>query len=100
MEKQNPGYEFILPVGEELPHDTFFLLHQNGNSQHLTTFQEVLANNIFYHIVEFLRGCGHYDEVIYGCMQEISNEYFEYQDKKLKSLTPDSEELDSETVLG
>jgi hypothetical protein len=99
MEKTT-GFELVLLVGEEFPHDTYYLLHQDGNSQNLLTFTEVFADNIIRHMVDFLRGCGHYDDVIYGCMQDISKEYFDCQEKKQKLLTPDPEELDSGTVLG
>ena len=51
-------------------------------------------------MIDFLRGCGHYDDVIYNCMQEIADEHFKSQEKKLNSLTPDPEDLDSGTVLG
>jgi hypothetical protein len=93
-------YEAVVPVGVELPHDTFILLHQDGNSQNLATFTEVFADNIIRHVVDFLRGCGHYDDVIYGCMRDICEEYFDCQEKKrkLEPLVP--EDLDSDTVLG
>ena len=100
MEKQKVEYEFVLPVGEELPHDTFYLLHQDGNSQSVATFTEVFADNIIRHMIDFLRGCGHYDDVIYNCMQEIADEHFKSQEKKLNSLTPDLEDLDYRAVLG
>lgn len=93
-------YEVVLPIGEELPHDTFYLLHQDGNSQNLATFQEVFADNIIRHIVDFLRGCGHYDEVIYGSMREIADEYFDCQEKKRKAECLDKKEVDSDSVLG
>lgn len=94
------AFEYILPVNCELPHDTFYLLHQDGNSQNLATFTEVFADNIIRHMVDFLRGCGHYDDVIYGCMRDICEEYFDCQEKKrkLEPLVP--EDLDSDTVLG
>ena len=92
--KEKVGFEFILPLDEELPHDTFYLLHQDGNSQNLTTFQEVFADNIIRHIVDFLRGCGHYDDVIYGCMRDIAEEYFECQEKKRVSLPLQQDELE------
>jgi hypothetical protein len=93
-------YEAVVPVGVELPHDTFILLHQDGNSQNLATFTEVFADNIIRHMVDFLRGCGHYDDVIYGCMRDICDEYFDCQEKKQKHqpLVPD--DLDSDPVLG
>ena len=97
---KSTGFEFVLPVGEELPHNTFYLLHQDGNEQNLTTFTEVFADNIIRHMVDFLRGSGHYDNVIYSCMQDISKEYFDCQEKNQKCLTPDSEDLDSGSVLG
>jgi len=100
MEKEKVEYEFILPIGEELPHDTFYLLHQDGNSQNLTTFQEVFCDNIVRHVVDFLRGCGHYDSVIYSCMREIADEYFQYEEKKQREQNPDPEEVDSDPVLG
>jgi hypothetical protein len=100
MEKEKVGFDFILPVNEELPHDTFYLLHQDGNSQNLTTFTEVFADNIIRHIVDFLRGCGHYDDVIYGNMRDIADEYFQCEEKKQKAQKPDPEEVDSDSVLG
>lgn len=93
-------YEAVVPVGVELPHDTFILLHQDGNSQNLATFTEVFADNIVRHMVDFLRGCGHYDDVIYGCMRDIADEYFKCQEKKQDALRPDPFDLDSDPVLG
>lgn len=86
MEKEKGEFEIALPIGEELPHDTFYLLHQDGNSQNLTTFQEVFCDNIVRHIVDFLRGCGHYDDVIYSCMRDIAEEHFQCQKKKQVEL--------------
>lgn len=94
------GFELVLPINEELPHDTFYLLHQDGNSQNLATFTEVFADNIIRHMVDFLRGCGHYDDVIYNCMKEIADEYFDCQEKKQKVGPVDSEDIDSGSVLG
>lgn len=88
MEKPT-DYEAFVPVGVELPHDTFILLHQDGNSQHLSTFTEVFANKIVLYIVDFLRGCGHHDDVIYGCMKELAEEYFDCQEKKQDVFTVD-----------
>lgn len=93
-------YEAVVPVGVELPHDTFILLHQDGNSQNLATFTEVFADNIVRHIVDFLRGCGHYDDVIYGCMRDIADEYFDCQEKKQKAKSNDPADIDSGSVLG
>ena len=93
-------FEVVVPIGTELPHDTFYLLHQDGNSQNLATFTEVFADNIVRHIVDFLRGCGHYDDVIYSCMREIADEYFDCQEKKQKLEPLDPEDLDSGSVLG
>lgn len=93
-------YEAVVPVGVELPHDTFILLHQDGNSQNLATFTEVFADNIIRHVVDFLRGCGHYDDVIYNCMRDIADEYFDCQEKKRKDMPSAPSDLDSETVLG
>lgn len=100
MEKEKVDYEFIIPVGGELPHDTFYLLHQDGNSQNLTVFQEVFCDSVVRHIVDFLRSCGHYDSVIYSCLREITDEYFEYEEKKQGATSAKSEDLDSGTVLG
>jgi hypothetical protein len=97
---ESPVAEVAVQIGTELPHDTFILLHQDGNSQNLTTFTEVFADNIIRHMVDFLRSCGHYDDVIYRCMRDICEEYFDCQEKNRKRLTPEPEDLDSDTVLG
>lgn len=34
--------------------------------------------------VSFLRGCGHYEKTIYEHMSEISDAYFEYEEKRNK----------------
>jgi hypothetical protein len=94
MEKEKVGFDFILPINEDLPHDTFYLLHQDGNSQNLATFQEVFCDNIVRHIVDFLRGCGHYDDVIYGCMRDIAEEHFQCQEKKQVELPLQQDELE------
>lgn len=94
------AFEYILPVNCELPHDTFYLLRQDGNRQNLATFTEVSADNIIRHMVDFLRGCGHYDDMIYSCMREIADEYFDCQEKKRKNEPLVPPDLDSDTVLG
>ena len=94
MEPQKAEFEFVLPVGEDLPHDTFYMLHLDGNSQNLTTFQEVFADNIVRQFVDFLRGCGHYDDVIYGCMRDIAEEHFQCQEKKQVELPLQQDELE------
>jgi hypothetical protein len=88
MEKPT-DYKASVPVDVELPHDTFILLHQDGNSQHLSTFTEVFTDNIVRHVVDFLRGCGHYDDIIYGCMKELAEEYFDYQEENQNVFTVD-----------
>ena len=97
---KSPVAEVAVEIGTELPHDTFILLHQDGDSQNLATFTEVFADNIIRHMVDFLRGCGHYDDVIYSCMREIADEYFDCQEKKRKLEPSDPQDLDSEPVLG
>lgn len=94
MEKEKVGFDFILPIDEDLPHDTFYLLHQDGNIQNLATFQEVFCDNIVRHIVDFLRGCGHYDDVIYDCMRDIAEEHFQCQEKKQVVLPLQQDELE------
>jgi hypothetical protein len=54
----------------------------------------VFCDNIVRHVVDFLRGCGHYDDVIYGCMRDIAEEHFECQEKKQGSLPLQQDELE------
>lgn len=85
---------------EEKAHDLFYLHHTDGTTEYFYKFEEVFADNIVRHFVDFLRGCGHFDDPIYSAMREISDEYFESQEKKQNDLRSVLKDVDSDPVLG
>lgn len=93
MEKEKDEFEFVLPIGEDLPYDSFYFVHQDGNSQHATIFQESFCDDIVRHFVDFLRGCGHYDDPIYESMRGIANEYFASKEKLRQPLPLQQDDL-------
>jgi hypothetical protein len=61
--------------------DQFVLQHIDGTTRITVTFNAVFTDELVRQMVDFIRGCGHHDDNIYGAMAQVAEEYFECKEK-------------------
>ena len=88
------GFEFVLPLGEEVALNSFVFLHQDGNRQNVEIFQEEFCDEVVRRFVDFLRGCGYVDESVYSSMQDIAADYFKTKEKLRMTLPAQQTDLE------
>jgi len=96
----NTQHEYVLPLGEDLPGNTYIFTHLDGKTSVVVTAEDVFTDSIIRKFVDFLRACGHYESNIYATMAQVTDEYFEWEHGKAKGLPLPEEELDLDAVLG
>ena len=74
-------------------HNQFTLLHEDEGNDIIFRFQEVLAEGIVRQFINFMRGCGHHDDNIYGAMAQVAEEYFECKENPLAVLPLQQDDL-------
>lgn len=66
--------------------DLFILQHIDGSNEITMKFQEVFTDRLVRQFVDFMRGCGHHDDNIYGAMAQVAEEYFECKENPVPDL--------------
>jgi len=80
-------YLIEIPVGETTyPYNAYILQHVDQDISVTVTFTATFTDELIRKMVDFIRGCGHHDDNIYGAMAEAAEEYFECKENSVSVL--------------
>jgi hypothetical protein len=77
----------------QVTHNQFVLKHIDGCSLLTVTFNAVFTDELVRQMVDFMRGCGHHDDNIYGAMAQVAEEYFECKENPVPVLPLQQDDL-------
>jgi hypothetical protein len=88
MTNQNQDIECFIEtqIGKKYPENTFILQQLDGDSTVTVTFTAVFTDELVRKMLEFIRGCGHHDDNIYGAMAQVAEEYFDCKENPVPDL--------------
>jgi hypothetical protein len=75
-------------------YNNFSFTRQDDETTNRVEFKGDSIDQIIYHFVDFLRGCGFVDETIYSYMEQQTDDYFECVKKDKPSKHADLSSLD------
>ena len=73
--------------------DQFVLQHIDGTTRITVTFNAVFTDELVRQMVDFIRGCGHHDDNIYGAMAEAAKDYFQCKENPVPVLPLQQDDL-------
>ena len=74
-------------------HDQFTLLYEDEGKKVLYEFQAVFTGEVVREFADFVRGCGHHDDNVFGAMAQLAADYFECKENPVLPIAKDNEDL-------
>lgn len=62
--------------------EKYIFQHKTEGLEINAVVSDVFTDKIIEHFVDFLKGCGHYESCIYENLRELSDQYFELEEKR------------------
>jgi hypothetical protein len=75
-------------------HDQFTLLYEDEGKKVLHEFKAVFTDEVVRELADFVRGCGHHDDNVFGAMARLSSEYFECKEDPVLPFQEVGQDLD------
>jgi len=74
-------------------HDQFTFLYEDEGKKVLHEFQAVFTDEVVREFADFVRGCGHHDDNVFGAMAQLASDYFECKENPTLPIPKANQDL-------